>query len=84
MRGRFVETRPDDGEKYAGWYAGVFSSVKQCFVIVLVENVENRGISLHFRRFPCRFSESQGRARCNVNNYLGLDVTPAIVLEPLQ
>ena len=42
MRGTFVETRPDDGEKYARWYGGVFSSVKKCFITFWVENVENR------------------------------------------
>ena len=31
MWGRFVETRPDDGEKYAGWYGGAFASCKNVF-----------------------------------------------------
>ena len=31
LRGMVVETRPDDGEKYAGWYGGVFASFKNVF-----------------------------------------------------
>ena len=31
LRGRFAETRPDDVEKYDGWYGGAFASCKNVF-----------------------------------------------------
>ena len=40
MRGTFVETRSDDGEKYAGWYGGVFASCQNVFCDFLGENCE--------------------------------------------
>ena len=40
MRGTFVETRPDDGEKYARWYGGAFASCKNVFSDFLGENCE--------------------------------------------
>ena len=33
LRGRFAETRPDDGENYAGWYCGAFASCKNIFFL---------------------------------------------------